>query len=288
MVKVKSNTYIYLLVSIIILVIIYVYDNKLSYKIKMFNVPFHIPRKNNSGPKTVSDVPLVIYESWSSNTVPEKMKKNIYTLLESNPEFDYYLYSDEASYDFIKKHFDNDVLEAFVTLKPGAYKSDLWRYCILYINGGVYMDIKYTTIVPLIDIIKMTPTVYVNDMDTSNLRTKECIYNGFMISPPNNIVLKDCIDEIVENCKKKFYGANSLDVTGPCLLGRIIKKHDATLRGKNKYRYNESSFIFRTGYIIYDDKPMLKTYPEYRIEQEMKQSVEHYGTLWSKGDIFNV
>jgi mannosyltransferase OCH1-like enzyme len=284
----KSNTTMYILVSIVILVIIYVYDNELSYKINMFNVPFHIPRKNNSGPKTVSDVPLVIYESWSSNTVPEKMKDNIYTLLESNPEFDYYLYSDEASYDFIKKHFDNDVAEAFKTLKPGAYKSDLWRYCVLYINGGVYMDIKYTTVVPLIDIIKKTPTVYVNDRDIDLIGVHGCFYNGFMISPPNNIVLKECIDEIVENCKKKLYRINPLDVTGPCLLGRMIEKHDKTLRSTNKYRYDEPNFLFRTGYIMYDDKPMLKTYPEYRIEQEMKQTVEHYGTLWLKSDIYNI
>ena len=25
---------------------------------------------------------------------------------------------------------------------PGAYKADLWRYCILYIYGGIYIDIK--------------------------------------------------------------------------------------------------------------------------------------------------
>ena len=44
---------------------------------------------------------------------------------------------------FIKSHFSKRVLYAYDKLIPGAFKADLWRYCIIYINGGIYIDIKY-------------------------------------------------------------------------------------------------------------------------------------------------
>jgi len=278
----------YILFTMIIITCMYVFNDSLIHEVKMYDIPFHIPRKNTSGPDKVFGVPLTIYHSWGSNRVPAKMKENIYSLLDSNPEFDYYLYSDEACYKFIKEHFDNNVAEAFNALKPGAYKSDLWRYCVLYINGGVYIDIKYNTLKPLIETVKNSPTLYVNDRDIGIVGINNCFYNGFMISPPNNVVLKDCIDEIVENCKQKLYKSNALDITGPCLLGRMINKHNKDFRKNNKYRFEEANYVSNTGLIIYENKRILKTYPEYRSDQQVNDKVEHYTTLWLKKNVYNI
>ena len=74
------------------------------------------------------------------------MAKYVELLKEQNPEFEHYLYDDDDCRNFISKHFDEEVVEAFDLLIPGAYKSDLWRYCILYVTGGIYLDIKYKPI----------------------------------------------------------------------------------------------------------------------------------------------
>ena len=109
-----------------------------------YSVAHYIPRKVTA-PKEINGVPLVIYQSWQSHIVPKRMKENILNTVAANPEFDYYLYSDADSRAFIKKYYDDDVVAAFDSLVPGAYKSDLWRYCILYKLGGVYFDIKIDT-----------------------------------------------------------------------------------------------------------------------------------------------
>jgi mannosyltransferase OCH1-like enzyme len=285
-----NNVYTYILLLSLITIL---YIRYRKYSIEAFNneldeIPFFIPRKNKNSVKTISDVPLVIYHSWQSNLVPPKMKENIYSLLESNPEFDYYLYSDEACREFIKNNYNNDVVEAFDTLKPGAYKSDLWRYCILYIKGGVYIDIKYNSLVPLINIVEKSPTVFINDMEVTPNNIQKCIYNGFIISPPGNIILKECIDEIVENCKNRLLKANSLDITGPCLLGRIIKKHDTQYYDNNEFRFDEmhDDKYNRIHFIFFNNTPILKSYKEYRYEQNMYQETTHYGKLWDMGDVF--
>ena len=52
-------------------------------------------------------------------------------------------YDDTGARDFIINNYPSEVLWAYDKLIPGAYKADLWRYCVLYINGGIYVDIKF-------------------------------------------------------------------------------------------------------------------------------------------------
>jgi mannosyltransferase OCH1-like enzyme len=230
--------------------------------------------------------------------VPLKMKQNIYKLLDMNPDFDYYLYSDEASINYIKQNYLTEVVDAFNTLKPGAFKSDLWRYCLLYKNGGVYLDMKYHTLQPLRDIIAKTPEVFVKDYDSAGLTCtnpdnpgseSKCFYNGVIISPANNYIFKYCIDEVVNNCKMKLYKANCLDVTGPCLFGRALRKYRTSEWKEPKFLYQREMIDGEiVDYILFNNKRIMESYIEYRKEQRKNQNTEHYGKLWMDRNIYNI
>ena len=183
--------YILLTILILQLIMLLIYINSridilnTSTDHTVYDIPFNIKRKTNNTDTVISGVPLVIYQSWHINKVPLNMRETIYKLLDMNPEFDYYLYSDEKSRDFISANYSEEVLTAFDTLKPGAYKSDLWRYCILYKTGGVYLDIKYFSIFPIVEMIKNDPIIFVRDMHLEcSFGVPTGIYNAFMVSPP--------------------------------------------------------------------------------------------------------
>ncbi len=55
--------------------------------------------------------------------------------------WEYKFYSDEDSVVFLDAHFPPAVREAYDALNPGAFKADLFRYCVLLIYGGVYADV---------------------------------------------------------------------------------------------------------------------------------------------------
>ena len=93
-----------------------------------------------------SIIPLKIYQTWHTKDLPLNMKICTDSIKNMHPNFEYFLFDDDDCRNFIIKHFDNNVIEAFDSLIPGAYKADLWRYCVLYINGGIYLDIKYKCI----------------------------------------------------------------------------------------------------------------------------------------------
>jgi len=255
-------------------------------------IPFFIERTKQYEKPDISGTPLILYHSWHSNSVPTKMAENIYSLLKSNPEFDYYLYSDEKSAEYIRENFDEDVIYAFETLKPGAFKSDLWRYCVLYKTGGVYMDIKYNTVDSLVSLLENTPTIFVKDRDFfGNLK---CVYNGVMASPPGNEIFKHCIDDIIRNCKLKLYNSTAVDVTGPCVLGRMLAKYEPDTLKNIPYTFDVNSievemydFNNKIDMIKYRGKPVLKSYPEYRSEQAQFQKTGRYAQMWMDKNIYN-
>ena len=128
------------------------------------------------------EIPANIFQTWHSKKLPPLMFKNILEIKQNNPNFNYYLYDDNDCRNFLKNHFPIKVLNAYDSLIPGAYKADLWRNCILFKMGGIYMDIKFRPI---------------NGFKLYNLLEKEhwvqdinpnYIYNAVMVCKPNNKV----------------------------------------------------------------------------------------------------
>ena len=101
---------------------------------------------NTENDNFYSIIPLNLFQTWHTLDLPPKMKNSVELLKRQNPEFTYYLYDDKMCRDFIEQNYDKDVLYSFDKLKPGAYKSDLWRYCVLYKYGGIYLDIKFNCV----------------------------------------------------------------------------------------------------------------------------------------------
>lgn len=72
---------------------------------------------------------------------PEKYP-NMSRLIESwkRSGWTYHFWDDASAADFLSLHFPPEVREAYDAIIPGAFKADLFRYCVLLIQGGVYAD----------------------------------------------------------------------------------------------------------------------------------------------------
>ena len=255
---------IYISIFLIIIFLFY-YINKNIYLFENFN--------NNN-----NIIPLNLYQTWRTLDLPPKMQECVNKLKHDNPEFKYYLYDDSMCYDFIKKHFSKNVLDAYNSLIPGAYKADLFRYCILYINGGIYIDIKFEPIENFKFINLIDKEHFVKDRDNYWLPNQIGVYNAFLITFPKNKKLLKCINEIVKNTKNNFYGYNALYPTGPGLLGSLFDydtNFDLILAPCSKY-------------ILYKNKNILKMYENYREEQLKYQLNTHYSELWAEKKIYTI
>lgn len=84
-----------------------------------------------------------IYLSDKQPDLPESLKGVQAQFQQLFGEYDYYYYYNfETLRSFICQNYPHQVLAAYDSLKPYAYKSDLGRYCLLYKYGGWYADIS--------------------------------------------------------------------------------------------------------------------------------------------------
>ena len=175
------------------------------------------------------EIPKIIHQTWKKkNDLPEPILKSINKWKILNNDFEHKFYDDNDCKKFIKKYFGEEVSICFDILIPGAFKADLFRYCVLYIEGGVYADVDTEPIKSLSNLINKKNIDFLSVKEKNNIPG---IYQAFIACKPKINFLKNIIDQIVINVKNKFYPKLSkyknpwigvLSITGPVLLYRII------------------------------------------------------------------
>jgi mannosyltransferase OCH1-like enzyme len=229
-------------------------------------------------------IPKNIYLTWQTSNIdemPPKMKESIELLKKVNNDCNVYIFDNDQCYNFLKKYFKSEVADTFNNLIPGAYKADLWRYCILYKYGGIYQDIKYQPIkgFKYSDLLFDDMEYYVRDCDKSG----RGVYNAILICKPNNQIMLKCINKIIDNSRKKYYGTSSLEPTGPLLMKNFFTNKEINNLELHLHFENNNNNT-----IIYKTVPILKMYDEYRNEQKNnKYKYVPYYDLWSKKNIYH-
>ena len=223
-----------------------------------------------------SIIPLNIFQTWDNkDNLPFGMRQAVNRIKKLNPEFNHQIFTDIECYRFIKANFDASVANAYKNIIPNAYRADLWRYCVLYINGGIYMDVKY---VPNTNFSFMELTESEHFCMDSNMRG---IYNAFMVALPKKPEMLLAINKIVENVKVKNYGCDFLDITGPTMLAKIIKVGSKTVDMCHLY-YGEK---LENRVVKYKGKHILRCYPNYQVEH-VQTGGKHYSELWQNRHVF--
>lgn len=181
---------------------------------------------NNYIPNISNKIPLKLFQVYHvKDNIPDYVYTNIKKYA---PEYDHYILDDHECIIFLKEYFKPIVLETFNELKEGAHKADLIRYCLLYIYGGIYLDIKIELIKPLSEIF--TYNQYIYSVLSSS---KDHIFQAIIASNPNNIFFLKLIDHIVDtknpydyfNFCKDFYNNIRIDTNKPINLGINIGKN---------------------------------------------------------------
>jgi mannosyltransferase OCH1-like enzyme len=87
-------------------------------------------------------IPRIVHQTYFEPVTKEKYP-NFSRLVESWKQsgWDYKFYTDEDIELFLSSYFPSEVREAYDAIIPGAYKADLFRYCVLLIRGGIYADV---------------------------------------------------------------------------------------------------------------------------------------------------
>jgi mannosyltransferase OCH1-like enzyme len=194
----------------------------------------------------------LIHRSWSSRTLNQYMYHYCYkTWIDLNPYYTMIWYDDYDCEKFMKK-FGEKEYQAWKKIIHTAYKSDLWRACLLYHYGGVYIDCYTRPYMPIDDMIKLTNLkdqhYFISAQDFKE--SGSGIHNGFMIASKNHPFLRAYIDQILYNVNKGVE-KRMFELTGPLCLSKTIKKVNKQSHhiGFNNGKYNYYLFSMENTWI---------------------------------------
>lgn len=183
-------------------------------------IPTHVPPVARSLKE--QKIPRIIYQTMSTTLmISDQYKFSAKAWQDLNPDYTYQFFDDLSCRKFLELHFDADVVTTYNTLLPGAYKSDLFRICLLYVTGGCYVDCQTQPFIPLHHVI---------DADTefcSALAAESpyCIFQGFLCTVPRHPVLMLSINKTVKNVQQRKVFKSLFELTGPDLLGMCLNKY---------------------------------------------------------------
>jgi len=198
-----------------------------------------------------NNIPKIIHQTYPTKNINNDIQNNINILKNLNPDYEYHLYDDNDIIDFIKENYDSHILETYNKINPkyGPARADYFRYLLMYIKGGIYLDIKSSCEKPFDTIIKSDDefilTHWGNHGGNYNYRLthwSDILNNKYGEYCNWNIIIKDkhplmkkIIDKVtynINNYSINNYGVGKIGVlflTGPVAFSKII------LNNKDKY-----------------------------------------------------
>ena len=183
----------------------------------------------NPKDKTVA-IPKKIHQIWLGGEFPDKYKRLRDTWINKNPSWEYRLWTDD---DADKYGMIND--KAFRTVKNYGARSDIFRYEILYREGGVYVDTDFECVKSFDDFSHLS---FYGGVER---QSKPFTFNGLIGCVPRHEIILDVISAIKDKDVQAEYGwGDIMALTGPDLFSELVMKYVA----KNK----DATIVFPTNF----------------------------------------
>ena len=99
-------------------------------------------------------IPKLVWQTYKNCNLSAPAVANNEAMRLRNPGYAFHFYDDATAEAFIRSHFVPYVANAFVSLTSGIARADLWRYCVLFVYGGVYVDVDVKLKHPLDSILR--------------------------------------------------------------------------------------------------------------------------------------
>jgi len=232
--------------------------------------------------KIIHQVYISDNESYPTS---ENVLKKINQLKEVYSDYAHHVYTNDEIEDILLKNFDESVLTAYKSFRPYCYRSDLARYCLLYIYGGFYFDIP---IAPEIKLEFTHPVVLTKGIsDRERTGDKGIVETSFVYAEKGHPFLKLMIDLIVNNALYKSYGIHPLDIASPMVAYKAYMKYDnkdeILLLDCNFYP-NGNRYASYNGVTYFNFK---ETQHQANLLTLGCKGTNNYERMWVEKDVFN-
>ena len=131
------------------------------------------------------------------------------------------MWSRDSAAEFIQRHFGEGVAGVFAKCKIPAMQADLFRYCILLREGGIYLDSDAIAHLPFHQWLDPAADIALPITNIAD-PVKPGLGNGFIATEANNPLLAFALGQCVHNVSRETEN-NIARVTGPRTLHCALK-----------------------------------------------------------------
>jgi mannosyltransferase OCH1-like enzyme len=229
-------------------------------------------------------IPKIIHQTYHAPPWPEELHANVARLKATNPAWEHRFHDYDARREFIGEVYGEDVLALYDSIDPmyGAAKADVFRYLLLYKQGGLYLDMKSSTERDLDEVVRADDSYLLatwrNDKHDEWLGWGQHpelsafpygeLQQWHIAAAPGHPFLKAVIEVVLTNLQKYLSGLHGTGahavwrVTGPIAYTLAIEP----MRAQHPHRVVDSKYEMGLVYSVFDSdtsRTHEKLFPHY-------------------------
>ncbi|KAG2424929.1 hypothetical protein HXX76_014087 [Chlamydomonas incerta] len=198
----------------------------LEYAVRIPPGAFVWPEDGGKAAVAGGVIPRRIWQTTSLKYMDAFLYGAIRSVVDANPGFQHSLFLDADCEAFIGQNLGGRVLQAYRTVVPGAFKADLWRYCVLYVHGGVYVDCKMIAKSGLAPLLGPTTDLVLvfSPIECIQKLAFSPVYTALIACTPRHPLMRACIDKCTDNILSRLKPEDLLSITGPNMMFQLIRE----------------------------------------------------------------
>lgn len=167
--------------------------NPLKYlRRKIAYYPIGVRSLYTEVPQVARKIPNHVYQTWVRPVLPFVLALEVRRFRRLNPDYSFSFFDDQQMAGYMDSNYaGHPILKVFKDVRMPVVKADIWRYCVLFREGGIYCDIKSTLTVPLREILHDDFSELIS---FEGLKWKDLLHPGpyadqgiFLPAPPDSI-----------------------------------------------------------------------------------------------------
>lgn len=215
-------------------------------------------------------IPRQLFQTYLQKELPPALAENVEELRSANRGWDHRLFDDGQIRSFILEHYGRGIAALYDRIGGdyGAARADLFRYLLLYKEGGVYLDVKSRFTRPIDEVVRGDEGFILSQWRNEPGEPHEGwglhpeladvaggeFQQWHIIAAPGHPFLRAVIERVLDGIET--YSARSVDVgwtgvlrvTGPIAYTRAI----APLLGRHPCRVVPDETALSLQYSIFD------------------------------------
>ena len=167
---------------------------------------------------------MYVHVTWKTRLLSESDRERLKSWELLNPGWSVKLYDDQDAAAWINSHTNVKVRSAYHQLTSGPAKADLFRYSILYKEGGAYVDVDCRCIASGCLDTAIKDVDLVTARDPVRCGKAKNAFQAFIVVARSGLdILKQARDHVADCVFRKMHKQDIFSLSGPLMFGNLIR-----------------------------------------------------------------